>query len=77
MPVRADKSIMIQDRDLLNVDTGRQHQTEQGIALMLARKLYETEHYLQGDFINTGTGIGVSQDFHELVEGYARCAPSP
>ena len=42
--------------------------SEQGLAIMLARKLYDTEDYSQGDLINLGTGIAVSADYHALLE---------
>ena len=44
------------------------YESEQGIALMLARKLYKTDDYMQDDVINMGTGIGVSPEFYELVD---------
>jgi hypothetical protein len=41
--------------------------SEQGYALKLARKLYTTDDYLQGEYINMSTGIGVSPEFHIMA----------
>ena len=63
------QSILINKRDLLVAEEyGDSPDSEQATAIMLARKLYETDDYLQGEFINMGTGIGVSSDFHALAK---------
>jgi hypothetical protein len=63
------QSILIDKRDLLVAEEyGEPPDSEQATAIMLARKLYETDDYLQGEFINMGTGIGVSRDFHALAK---------
>jgi hypothetical protein len=46
--------------------------SEQGIALMLARKLHQTDDYVNDDLINMSTGIGVSPEFHALVDEVVR-----
>jgi len=57
------KTITIDAFDLLEPED-----SEQGHAVMLARKLYDTDDYAQGDLINMSTGIGVSADYHALLE---------
>jgi hypothetical protein len=62
------KSILLDERDLLEPEEqDGPGDSEQGLALMLARKLYSTDEYLQGDFINMSTGIGVSPEFHIMA----------
>src|ERR1700732_4207394 len=63
------QSILIDKRDLLVAEEhGDSPDSAQATAIMLARKLYETDDYLQDEFINMGTGIGVSRDFHALAK---------
>lgn len=64
------KTIAISELDFCEPDASQfsARESEQGIALMLARKLYETDDYLNDDVINMGTGIGVSPEFRAMVE---------
>jgi hypothetical protein len=62
------KSVVLDEMDLLDpAEQDGPGDSEQGLALMLARKLYSTDEYLQGDFINMSTGIGVSPEFHIMA----------
>jgi hypothetical protein len=66
----AGKTIPIDESDFCEPEPSQfgPRESEQGLALMLARKLYETDDYMQDDVINIGTGIGVSPEFCELVD---------
>ena len=62
------KSIVLEEMDLLEPEEqDGAGDSEQGLALTLARKLYTTDKYLQGEYINMSTGIGVSPEFHILA----------
>jgi hypothetical protein len=69
------QSIAIQKHDLLKPESLLEG-SEQATALMLARKLYQTDDYLQGEYISMSTGIGVAPEFHALVQAGASGALS-
>jgi hypothetical protein len=73
--VAIGKHIVVREHDLpLPEPEDGPGDSEQGVALKLARELCNSDDWHDGEFINMSTGLGVSPEFHQMVTLAARGA---